>query len=186
MSLYHWSMDRLVILRLGLALGLLSVVVALVPFSISAQTSNDERALGATGLPLPRFVAINKSAANVRRGPSEDYPLLYQYQRRGLPLEIIAEYGQWRQIRDHEGSEGWMHARLLRGSRTVMLRQAANAHMLRSQAKADAGIVALVQPGAIARLEGCDGAWCEIDLDGHEGWLRRDALWGVYGFEFND
>mgnify|MGYP000005821465 CR=1 FL=1 len=179
-------MDRLVILRLGLALGLLIVIVALVPFSISAQTSTDERALGASGLPLPRFVAINKSQANVRRGPSEEYPLLYQYQRRGLPLEIIAEYGQWRQIRDHEGSEGWMHARLLRGARTVVLRQAANAHMLRNRPDAGGGIVALVQPGAIGRLDKCEGDWCEIEIKSHEGWLNRDALWGVYPFEFND
>lgn len=179
-------MDRLVILRLGLALGLLIVIVALLPFSIAAQTKGDERALGASGLPLPRFVSVNKSAANVRRGPSEDYPLLYQYQRRGLPLEVIAEYGQWRQVRDHEGGEGWMHARLLRGARTVMLRQAANAHMLRNRPAATGGVVALIQPGAIGRLEECDGDWCEIDLKGHEGWLRRDALWGVYAFEFDD
>jgi SH3-like domain-containing protein len=179
-------MDRLVILRLGLVMALLSIIVALIPFSISAQTGADHRPLGASGLPLPRFVSINKSAANVRRGPSEEYPLLYQYQRHGLPLEIIGEYGQWRQIRDHEGSEGWMHARLLRGGRTVMLRQAATAHMLRNRAKADGGIVALVQPGAIARLDACDGDWCEIEVKGHTGWLNRDALWGVYDFEFND
>ena len=174
------------ILRLGLALGLLTVIIALVPFSIAAQTGADERALGASGLPLPRFVSLNKTAGNVRRGPSEDYPLLYQYQRRGLPLEIIAEYGQWRQIRDHEGGEGWMHARLLRGPRMVVLRQAANAHMLRNRPHAGGGVVALVQPGAIGRLDDCDGQWCEIDIKGHEGWLSRDALWGVYGFEFND
>lgn len=179
-------MDRLVILRLGLALGLLIVLIALVPFSISAQTTSDERALGASGLPLPRFVSINKSAANVRRGPSEDYPLLYQYQRRGLPLEIIAEYGQWRQVRDHEGAEGWMHARLLRGPRMVVLRQAANAHMLRHRPDATGAIVALIQPGAIGRLQDCDGAWCEIDIKDHEGWLNRDALWGVYPFEYRD
>ena len=180
------SMDRLVIFRLGLGLVLLVCVVALLPFSIAAQNNRDERQLSDSGLPLPRFVSVSRTQANVRRGPSEDYPLLYQYRRRGLPLEIVAEYGQWRQVRDHEGSEGWMHARLLRGTRTIMVRQAANALSLRNRADRGAGVVALVQSGSIGRLEDCNGNWCEIQFDGHEGWLPRDMLWGVYRFEYNE
>ncbi len=176
-------MNRFVIIFLGV------VVSVSVSASVAAQTTNapyDTRPLGDSGLPLPRFAAINKTHANVRRGPGADYPLLYQYQRRSLPLEIIAEYGQWRKVRDHEGSEGWMHVRLLRGSRTVILRQAANALRLRNRPDATAGVVALVQAGAIGRLEDCEAAWCEVDLGDHEGWLHRDMLWGVYAFEFND
>lgn len=176
-------MDRLVILRICLALGLFVAVAALLPFSIAAQTGVDNRPLGDSGLPLPRFVSIGKSEANVRRGPGEDYPLLYQYRRRGLPVEIIAEYGQWRQVRDHEGAEGWMHARLLRGTRSVMVRQAANALTLRNRPDAAGGVVALVQSGTIGRLEDCENGWCEVDLGSHEGWLQRDMLWGVYAFE---
>ena len=120
-------MDRLVLFRVGLGLLLLVSIVSLLPYSIAAQNSRDDRVLGESGLPLPRFVAVSEKQANMRRGPGEDYPLLYQYRRQGLPLEVVAEYGQWRQVRDHEGSEGWMHARLLRASRHVIIRQAANA-----------------------------------------------------------
>ncbi len=179
-------MNRVVILRLCIGLLMVGLVASLMPLSIAATQTRDMRALGKSGLPLPRFVSINKSAANVRRGPGEDYPLLWQYQRRGLPLEIIAEYGQWRRVRDHEDSEGWMHARLLRGPRQVMVRTAVNVLILRRRADTTAGIVALVQPGAIGRLEDCEGDWCEIDVGGHDGWLRRDALWGVYPFEYRD
>lgn len=180
---YQGKMDRLVILRICLALGLFVSVAALVPFSIAAQSGRDDRPLGDSGLPLPRFVSLGKSEANMRRGPGEDYPLLYQYRRRGLPVEIIAEYGQWRQVRDHEGAEGWMHARLLRGQRSVMVRRAANALPLRNRPEASAGVVALVQSGTIGRLEDCDGDWCEIDFGSQEGWLQRDIVWGVYPFE---
>ncbi len=179
-------MDRLVIVRIGLGLVLLVCVVALLPFSIAAETNQDDRPLGDSGLPLPRFVSVSKSEANVRRGPGQDYPLLYQYQRRGLPLEIVAEYGRWRQVRDHEGAEGWMDVRLLRGIRTVMVRRAANALTLRNGPDGSAGVVALVQSGSIGRVEDCEEGWCEIDFGGHEGWLPRDMLWGVYSFEFNE
>ena len=73
--LYQVCMDRLVILRIGLGLVLLVSVVALLPFSIAAQTTTDERPLGDSGLPLPRFVSVSKGEANVRRGPGADYPL---------------------------------------------------------------------------------------------------------------
>ena len=182
-NLYQWMMDRLVIFRVGLGLLLLVSIVSLLPFSIAAQTNRDERMLGESGLPLPRFVAISENMANVRRGPGEDYPLLYQYRRQGLPLEVVAEYGQWRQVRDHEGSEGWMHARLLRAGRHAIIRQAANALPLRNAPSAGAGVVALLQSGALVRLKECADSWCEIEAQNYRGWLQRDNLWGVYGFE---
>ena len=143
------------IFRVGLGLLLLVSIVSLLPFSIAAQTNKDDRVLGESGLPLPRFVAISENMANVRRGPGEDYPLLYQYRRQGLPLEVVAEYGQWRQVRDHEGSEGWMHARLLRGGRHAIIRQAANALPLRNAPAAGAGVVARTE----AERGVCARAW---------------------------
>ena len=76
-----------------------------------------------------------------------------------------------------------MHARLLRASRHVIIRQAANALPLRNGAEAGASVVALLQSGALARLKECVEAWCEIEAQGYRGWLQRDNLWGVYAFE---
>ena len=176
-------MDRLVIFRIGLGLLLLVSIVSLLPFSIAAQTNRDERMLGESGLPLPRFVAISENMANVRRGPGEDYPLPYPYRRQGLPLAVVAAYGQWRPVPAHEGSEGWMHARLLRAGRHAIIRQAANALPLRNAPSAGAGVGALLQSGALVRLKECADSWCEIEAQHYRGWLQRDNLWGVYGFE---
>ncbi|MEC7163261.1 MAG: SH3 domain-containing protein, partial [Pseudomonadota bacterium] len=118
-------MTRPPLLRLFLGFSLLVLMTASASLTVSAQSPRsieaftgsqslqDERAKGASGLPLPRFVSIKSDAANVRRGPGPDFPLLWQYQRRNLPLEIIAEYDDWRRVRDHQGEEGWMKAPLL-------------------------------------------------------------------------
>jgi SH3-like domain-containing protein len=45
--------------------------------------------------------------------------------------------------------------------------------------------VAKLQPGVIAHVKDCNGAWCRIvivmdgarDVEGH---IRQDKLWGVY------
>ena len=106
-------MTWLLMLRPHVGLSLLVLMASLVPFSILAQSPEsiegsgdspalqDARPKGISDLPLPRFVSIKSDAANVRRGPGPDFPLLWQYQRRNLPLEIIGEYDGWRQIRDH-------------------------------------------------------------------------------------
>ena len=190
-------MTRLLMLPLRVGLSLLVLMAALAPFSISAQspenieasddapTLEDARPRGASGLPLPRFVSIKSDAANVRRGPGPDFPLLWQYQRRNLPLEIIGEYDGWRQIRDHQGAEGWMKAPLLSGTRSVIVSRSAHAVTLRAVPDATGVVIALVQPGVIGTLDDCKRGWCEVEVDNYNGWLVRDQIWGVYPFEFS-
>ena len=131
-----------------------------------------------TSLPLPRFVSLRADTANVRRGPSLDQRIDWEFVHRGLPLEIIAEYGQWRRVRDADGATGWVHHTLLSGVRTALV-QADAPVPLRATPSEDALVRAMAEPGAIARLEECEGAWCEIAGSGVQGWLPRGALWGV-------
>src|SRR5438876_886029 len=73
-------------------------------------------------LPVPRFVSLRSEQVNVRTGPGERYPIEWVFTRRDLPVEIVAEFENWRKIRDSEGSEGWVHQRMLAGRRSVLVR----------------------------------------------------------------
>jgi SH3-like domain-containing protein len=42
---------------------------------------------------LPRFVSLKQQKINVRVGPGTQYPIRWIYQQQGLPVEIIAEFG---------------------------------------------------------------------------------------------
>jgi len=131
-----------------------------------------------TSLPLPRFVSLRAEEANARRGPSLDQRVDWEFLHRGLPLEVTAEYGQWRRVRDADGMGGWVHHALLSGVRTALVSAAAPV-ALRAGPEAGAAVLAMAEPGAIGRLEECEGPWCEIVADGVSGWLPREALWGV-------
>jgi len=61
-------------------------------------------------LPIPRFVTIKFDEVNVRTGPVIDCPIEWVFIRKGEPVEIIAEYEQWRKVRDINGEGGWVHA----------------------------------------------------------------------------
>ena len=68
-----------------------------------------------TGLRVPRFVSMNSAKVNVRAGPGTRYPIKWVFQRKTLPVQIVAESDTWRKIRDFEGIEGWVHQRMLSG-----------------------------------------------------------------------
>lgn len=146
-----------------------------------AQDS-DNSAYAVTGLPIPRFVSFASDKIFMRTGPGQKYPLVWEYNRKNLPVEIILEFDVWRKIRDYEGAEGWVHKSLLSGKRFVMVRSEEPIAMLRKP-EDSARTMARIENGAIAALETCDAEWCEVKAQGYSGWVQRKFLWGVYDTE---
>ena len=56
----------------------------LIPFNVIAKKGT------VTNLELPRFVSLKSNDANLRVGPSINYPIELKYIQKNLPLEIIA------------------------------------------------------------------------------------------------
>lgn len=137
-----------------------------------------------TGLPVPRFVSLKAEKVNVRGGPTKEHDVAWIFTRSGLPVEITAEYDNWRRIRDWEGAEGWIYHSMLSGRRTAMVRanpQAKDAlAALREKADAHGAVVARLQPGVVGSVKRCDGGWCRLVGPGFDGWLEQERLFGVY------
>ena len=120
------------------------LVLALVLMSVRPVTAAE------TSLPIPRFVSLHSSKVNVRTGPGVRYPVEWVLLRRGIPVEVLAEFENWRKIRDWQGTEGWVHQSMLSGTRNVVVMNATRA--LRRRAGEGTGVVARLEPGVIARL----------------------------------
>lgn len=73
-------------------------------------------------LPIPRFASIKSNEVNSRVGPTVKSPIEWVFVKKGEPVEITAEYGQWRQIRDVTGEGGWVHSSVLSGKRSVIIK----------------------------------------------------------------
>jgi SH3-like domain-containing protein len=136
-----------------------------------------------TGFPVPRFVSIKSASARMRVGPSTDYPTVWVYSARGLPLEITEEYGNWRQVRDQDGTTGWMSAALLSGNRTAVVGPWHDKPVpLRREPSKSAGLIAALAPNVRLNLKTCDGSWCDVSLQTQRvgGYVAQADLWGVY------
>jgi len=135
-----------------------------------------------SGLPVPRFVSLKSDRVNVRGGPDKDHDVTYIYTRVGWPVEITAEFENWRRIRDSDGSEGWVYHSLLSGKRTAVVRLKSKSDVAPLYAKPDAqsAVAAQLQSGVLGTLKQCSGAWCRLVGDGFDGWIEQNRLWGVY------
>lgn len=131
-----------------------------------------------SGLPVPRFVSLRSAQINVRVGPGKDYPIEWVYMRANLPVEIIAEFENWRKIKDIEGAEGWVHQSMLTGTRHALVQK--TVQDLRDQPRNDGQVIAQIEPDVMVRVQKCQGDWCRIQIDSHRGWLLKESLWGVY------
>ena len=91
--------------------------------SLPAQAGSDIAiATGSvSGLPVPRFVSLKSDRVNVRAGPDKDQDVRWVYTRAGMPVEVTAEFENWRRIRDWEGAEGWVYHSLLSGKRSAVV-----------------------------------------------------------------
>lgn len=143
-----------------------------------AQVSLQGAAQGTSGLPLPRFVSFRSDEINMRTGPGIQYPVDWVYSRRGLPVEIIAEFETWRKVRDWEGTQGWVHQSLLSGKRMVIV--TGEIRNLRAKPDPASRIVARIEPTVIGELNDCAAGWCRVVVKGTQGWLRHVDMWGVY------
>ena len=106
------------------AFGICAVLGALMSVSPLAVADNEApRVSPFSGKPVPRFESLRYSTVNGRVGPSLQHPIAWRYEREGLPVLIVKESMDWRRVRDPEGVEVWMHARMLSGQTTGIVRQ---------------------------------------------------------------
>ena len=172
-----------------MALGRLSWLAMLVGCmlgtSVSPGHSAKDAAPTTSGLPIPRYVSLKSDHVNVRAGPTKDNDVAWVYTRSGLPVEITAEFENWRRVRDSEGAEGWVYHSLLSGRRTavVTMKHKDDLASIYDRPDAASAVAARLQAGVIAQVKKCTSNWCRVIGNGFDGWIEQPRLWGVYADE---
>jgi len=127
-------------------------------------------------VPLPYWASISVDEARMRKGPSPDVPVIWEYRRKDLPVKVVARFETWRKIEDPDGTQGWMAARLLSRTRTAIV--TGEIRPLREDASVSAGVAYRAQPGVVGRITDCKDGWCLFDVKGRKGWIQTDHIWG--------
>lgn len=136
---------------------------------------------------LPRFVSLRSSPVNARSGPGVKYPIEWVYMQKYAPLEVIAEFEDWRRVKDWQGSESWIKSSMLNKKRFAKVITPGE-NNLYAKNNYNAKILARVEDEVVAEIEKCpaNNDFCLLKFDTFEGWMPRKNLYGIYKDEVID
>jgi SH3-like domain-containing protein len=131
-----------------------------------------------SGYCVPRWLSLKRGEVYGRKGPGKDYPTVFTYHARGLPVQVVDETSEWRKICDPDGGSAWVASAMVDGRRTVMAEGQAPLALRKSPSDA-ATPAAYLRPRAIAQLGRCRDGWCQVEAGGAGGWVRPGEVWGL-------
>jgi SH3-like domain-containing protein len=97
----------------------------------------------------------------------------------GMPVQVVASYGEWVKVRDATGDMAWLEAKTLSARRNVIVR-VPNAKV-RAAPNDDAPLVMTADKGVLLELvDPQAGPWAQVrHRDGITGYVKDADVWGL-------
>jgi SH3-like domain-containing protein len=98
---------------------------------------------------------------------------------RGMPVEVVINYGAWSKVRDFAGDLSWVETKQLTDHKNVMVK-ILNAK-IHSNPNESSSVVFSADKGVLlAVVEGSTPGWIKVlHSDGSTGYVRAGDVWGV-------
>ena len=155
----------------------MQIVILLISIIIFSQVSNANTGKE-TGLEIPRYVSLKSDDANIRVGPSKNYPIEIKYIKKNYPLKVLDEYEEWRKVEDFNRNIGWIHKSLISGIRTGIV-LSNDSKKIKLFNTLDGNVIGEIGNGNIVFLEKCKIDWCLVSSGNFKGWMDKKYIWGV-------
>lgn len=120
------------------------------------------------------FVSLKSSEVNMRVGPGKEYPISWVFMRAHLPMQLIAEFDQWRKVKFLDGTVGWVHKNMISRKSTAIVLN--NTVMYKYSSKKYP--LAKLEKGVVVEVEKADGEFVKVKISNIKGWVEKDFLWG--------
>ncbi len=123
------------------------------------------------------FRTLRNDKANLRQGPSFDYPIKIYYNKKFLPVIIQEKSDNFRKIRDHENNTGWIHISQLSKKKAAIIVD--DEQILFSNSTIFSNPIAVLKKGRLVKIKKCKNEWCKVKTAKFQGWLKKSSLWGL-------
>jgi SH3-like domain-containing protein len=154
------------------------VIVGMIAWAMVGATASATDRITPPERRIPRYMSLGSDLINARVNAGPDERIKWIYHSRGLPVQVVAQWGHWLRICDPEGNLSWVDQKKLARQRSVM-NIADRPSALRNHGYSSAAIVAYLAPRALGRLDHCAHGWCRIAAGRIIGWAPAGALWGT-------
>jgi SH3-like domain-containing protein len=120
-------------------------------------------------------LSVSAAEANIRSGAGNNFDVLWKSEKY-YPFSVIKKVGDWYQVKDFQGDEGWVHQSLVGNTPSVIT--AKDKNILRSEPKPDAKVLFTVGPGIPFKELKRHGKWILVEhADGDKGWIYDSTVW---------
>ncbi|MFH0997925.1 MAG: SH3 domain-containing protein [Pseudomonadota bacterium] len=120
-------------------------------------------------------LSVSVPEAKIRSGAGNNFDVLWKSEKY-YPFSVIKKVGEWYQIKDFQGDEGWVHQSLVGNAASVITAKDKNS--LRSEPKPDAKVLFSVGPGIPFKVLKRNNKWILVEhADGDKGWIHESTVW---------
>ncbi len=155
---------------------ILSFMIIILIIVVIAVFKNNAKVLAP--LQVPFFASINSNKVNVRTGPGLDYPIIWTYEKRNVPIKVLDVYGTWYKIQDLDGGLGWVYKNLTKKNSYII---SINDNVaIYKRADKNSKKVGSLGKNAVIRYKDCKKQqdFCYIKLKSVKGYIAKENIWG--------
>ena len=123
------------------------------------------------------YMSLKFNETNFRAGPSLDFPILFTYKLKSVPIKVVGEYDKWFKIIDKDGDSGWVSEHLLSKTKTIIIIK--NNQILYSNYNNEAYPIYKIEQYVTGKLIKCRFNRCKIKIKKIKGWIDKNSIWGM-------
>ena len=145
-----------------------------------SEINTFKKTINGSGLKIPRMVSLKNSLTYVRTGPGKEFPIKFEINQKGYPVEIIAEFNNWRKVKTKNNLSGWIHTQLLSSYKTGLIIKDT---ILKKRPLNSSNNIARLLPDLLIRVNKCELDWCSVQVIKNRkyfGWIKKKTIWGTF------
>ncbi len=160
-----------------------AAIFMIINFVISSEnaysnTKELKESINGSGLKIPRMVSLKNSLTYMRTGPGKEFPVKFELKQKGYPLQVVAEFNNWRKVVTYNKTSGWVHTQLLSSQRTGLITKTT---FLKKIPSNSSNSLAKLLPNLLINIKKCKKKWCKVEIvkkNKFIGWVQKETFWG--------
>ena len=127
------------------------------------------------------MASIASEDVGMRSGPGTQHEVLWKLGS-GFPVEVIKNNGEWLQIKDFEGTTGWIKKNVTQKTPYMIVKANKDSKKqveVHGEPNEKGKVVATASYGVVFKTLEKKGSWVKVEHgQGVTGWLESNLLWG--------